>query len=108
MARILLGCLVGKLPVKGIRACHTILDFIYLSQYSTHDDGTLDTLRDALKVWNENREFFIMAGVHKDFNIPKFHSLLHYVESIEYFGTTDNYNTEMFEWLHIDFAKNGW
>jgi hypothetical protein len=30
---ILLGCLVGKLPAKGIHACHALLDFIYLSQY---------------------------------------------------------------------------
>ncbi|KAJ7820515.1 hypothetical protein B0H14DRAFT_3147084 [Mycena olivaceomarginata] len=108
MARILLGCLVGRLPVKGIRACRAILDFIYLSQYTTHDDGTLASLRNALEVWHENRDFFITATVREDFNIPKFHSLLHYVDSIQYFGTTDNYNTEMFERLHIDFAKNGW
>lgn len=25
-----------------------------------------------------------------------------------YLGTTDNYNTEMFEHLHIDFMKEGW
>ncbi|KAJ7814978.1 hypothetical protein B0H14DRAFT_2375667, partial [Mycena olivaceomarginata] len=49
--------------------------------------------------------FFITATVHEDFNIPKFHSLLHYVDSIQYFGTTDNYNTEMFERLHIDSPK---
>jgi hypothetical protein len=48
------------------------------------------------------------VGIHDDFNIPKFHSLLHYVDSIKAFGTTDNYNTEMFERLHIDFAKHGW
>ncbi|KAJ7215557.1 hypothetical protein GGX14DRAFT_562771 [Mycena pura] len=108
MARILLGCLVGKLPAKGIRACRAILDFIYLAQYSTHDDGTLSSMRSALKVYHSDRDFFITANVREDFNIPKFHSLLHYVESIEFFGTTDNYNTEMFERLHIDFAKNGW
>ncbi|KAJ6540166.1 hypothetical protein DFH09DRAFT_1249545 [Mycena vulgaris] len=108
MARILLGCLVGKLPAKGIRACRAILDFIYLSQYSTHDDGTLTSMRDALEVWHANRSYFIDATVREHFNIPKFHSLLHYVDSIQYFGTTDNYNTEMFERLHIDFAKNGW
>ncbi|KAJ7852764.1 hypothetical protein B0H14DRAFT_3656681 [Mycena olivaceomarginata] len=68
-----------------------------LSQYSTHDDGTLSSI-----------DYFITATVREDFNIPKFHSLLHYVESIQFFGTTDNYNTEMFECLHIDFAKNGW
>ncbi|KAJ7433255.1 hypothetical protein B0H11DRAFT_2259609 [Mycena galericulata] len=108
MARILLGCLVGKLPVKGIRACRAILDFIYLSQYSTHDDGTLASMKEALNIWHANRAYFVEAGVRDDFNIPKFHSLLHYVECIEYFGTTDNYNTELFERLHIDFAKDGW
>ncbi|KAJ7353085.1 hypothetical protein DFH08DRAFT_912925 [Mycena albidolilacea] len=44
MAHILLSCLVGKLPMKGIRACHTILDFIYLAQYSTHDNRTLSSM----------------------------------------------------------------
>jgi hypothetical protein len=34
--------------------------------------------------------------------------MLHYIPDIQTFGTTDNYNTEMFERLHIDFAKKGW
>ncbi|KAF8152456.1 hypothetical protein B0H34DRAFT_784586 [Crassisporium funariophilum] len=63
MAKIPLGCLIGKMPTLGIQA---------------------------------------------DFNIPKFHSLQHYINSIELSGTTDNYNTEMFERLHINFAKEGW
>jgi hypothetical protein len=33
MARILLGCLIGRLPAQGITACRSILDFIYLAQY---------------------------------------------------------------------------
>jgi hypothetical protein len=65
-------------------------------------------MRGALAVWHANRSYFVDVTVREDFNIPKFHSLLHYVESIEYFGTTDNYDTEIFERLHIDFAKNGW
>ena len=56
----------------------------------------------------KNRSFFVDTSVQDHFNIPKFHSLVHYVESIENFGTTDNYNTEMFECFHIDFAKQGW
>jgi hypothetical protein len=43
-----------------------------------------------------------------DLNIPKFHSLDHYIQSIKLLGTTDNYNMEAFEHLHIDFAKEGW
>ncbi len=30
------------------------------------------------------------------------------MQCIKDFGTTDNYNTDMFEHLHIDFAKKGW
>jgi hypothetical protein len=33
-------------------------------------------------------------GIRTDFNIPKIHSLQHYVASIKLFGATDNYNTE--------------
>jgi hypothetical protein len=108
MAKVLLGCLVGCMPVQGIAAVTALLDFIYIAQYSTHDSITLEYLKDALDRFHGNREYFITTLVRDDFNIPKFHSLLHYVESIENLGTTDNYNTEMFERLHIDFAKHGW
>lgn len=108
MAKILLGCLVGCMPEQGIAAVTALLDFIYLAQYPAHDSETLRYLQDALDRFHKNRKYFIITGVRDDFNIPKFHSLLHYVEAIELFGATDNYNTEMFERLHIDFAKHGW
>jgi len=108
MAKILLGCLVGAVPKGGILAVAGLLDFIYIAQYSAHNSTTLGYLEDSLKRFNQHREYFIKIGVRKDFNIPKFHSLLHYVNSIKLFGTTDNYNTELFERLHIDYAKEGW
>jgi Plavaka transposase len=108
MAKILLGCLVGSIPSQGIAAITALLDFIYIAQYSAHDTTTLGYLQDALDRFHKNRSYFISTLVREHFNIPKFHSLLHYIEAIELFGTTDNYNTEMFECLHIDFAKHGW
>ena len=42
------------------------------------------------------------------FNFPKLHSLPHYLESIRLLGTTDNYNTEATERLHIDLAKDAY
>ena len=108
MAKILLGCLVGSIPLQGIAAITALLDFIYIAQYSAHDTTTLGYLQDTLDRFHKNRSYFISTLVREHFNIPKFHSLLHYIEAIELFGTTDNYNTEMFECLHIDFAKHGW
>src|SRR5882757_4169708 len=59
--------------------------------------------------------FFLMdilidppLGLRTHLNLPKFHAMVHYTQSICTFSTTDNYNTEMFERFHIDFAKEGW
>lgn len=109
MAKILLGCLVGtRMSDQGLTACRALLDFIYLAQYSTHDDVTLGYMDDALTTWHENSQYFITVGIRENLDIPKFHSLSHYVDSIRFLGTTNNFNTEMFERLHIDFAKKGW
>lgn len=108
MAKILLACMQDKLSHEGAQAIKGLLDFIYLAQYPTHDDNMLGYLRDALSLFHKNKQYFINVQVRKHLNLPKLHSLLHYKESIHLFGTTDNFNTEMFEQLHIDFAKHGW
>jgi hypothetical protein len=108
IARILLACLVGKIHPRGIVACRSLLHFIHLAQYPSHDMETLGYMKAELDTWHEHRSYFIERGPRTDFNIPKFHSLIHYIDSICWLGTTDNYNTEMFERLHIDFAKEGW
>ena len=108
MARILLGCLVGRIPTTLMLTFRSLLDFIYITQYPTHDDITLSYLEDALKVYHKNKKILKTLGICTHMNIPKFHSLLHYIESIRSLGTTDNYNTEMFECLHIDCAKKAW
>jgi len=33
---------------------------------------------------------------------------MHYISSIQLFGTTDNYNTEQSECLHIDLTKDAY
>ncbi|KAG1773500.1 hypothetical protein EDD22DRAFT_976106 [Suillus occidentalis] len=49
---------------------------------------------------------FIDLSIRSSFNLPKLHSLQHYVAMIQHFGTTNNYNTEYTERLHIDLAKD--
>ncbi|KAI5981878.1 hypothetical protein EDC04DRAFT_2874695 [Pisolithus marmoratus] len=95
MAKVLLGCLVSKVPNDVLTCYKALLDFIYLAQYPSHDDDTLEYMEAALTLFHKHKEVF-------------FHSLLHYVECIKQYGTTDNYNMEAFEHLHIDLAKEGW
>ena len=54
----------------------------------------------------QHSDKFYSAGGH--FNFPKLHSLPHYLESIRLLWTTDNYNTEATEHLHIDLAKDAY
>ena len=90
-------------------ACYQgLLDFIYISQYPSHDKDSLGYLQVALDQYHANKHILSNLGIRNHFNIPKLHSMQHYAECIWNFGTTDNYNTEMFERFHIDHAKEGW
>ncbi|KAF9529443.1 hypothetical protein CPB83DRAFT_926844, partial [Crepidotus variabilis] len=108
MTKILLGCLVGEVSEGILIAIRALLDFIYLAQYKAHDDETLGYMENALQRFHTHKKYLIEAKLHKDLAIPKFHSLLHYIHAIKEFGTTDNYNTELFERFHIDYAKEGY
>jgi hypothetical protein len=110
MARILLACIVGKVPSQVLTCFRGLLDFIYIAQYASHDDTTLQYLEDALDLYHANKDVLMdeQLGLRTHLNLPKFHSMIHYTQSIRAFGTTDNYNTEMFERFHIDCAKEGW
>ena len=114
MCGILLGLIVD-LPIPGgwdstrlVCAVRALLDFHYLAQYQCHTSETLDQLQEALTEFHNHKAIFIDLGIRNNFNLPKLHSLSHYVSSIHLFGTTDNYNTEQSERLHIDFAKDAY
>ncbi|KAG2344678.1 hypothetical protein BDR05DRAFT_882167 [Suillus weaverae] len=69
---------------------------------------TLAYMEKALKDFHHYKNILFNLGVREHLDIPKIHSLLHYVHSIIWFGTTDNYNIEIIECFHIDFCKEGW
>ncbi|KAI0639898.1 hypothetical protein C8Q77DRAFT_1214290 [Trametes polyzona] len=114
MCRVLLGLVIGLplpaglSPGRLVRAVRALLDFLYLAQYPAHTSDTLHLLQDALQRFHANKEIFIQLGVREHFRIPKLHALDHYVQSIKLFGTTDNYDTQYTERLHIDFAKDAY
>ena len=114
ISSFLLGILIdirlpdGASPNPLIRVTQAILDFLYLAQYPVHTSKTLDTLEHALDDFHSNKHIFDILGIRNDFNIPKLHFLIHYPHAIKLFGTTDNYNTEATERLHIDFAKDAY
>ncbi|KAF8882152.1 hypothetical protein BD779DRAFT_1612529 [Infundibulicybe gibba] len=93
---------------RVVRAVKALLDFAFLSQYPVHSTTTLQQLQDALRRFHQDMDVFITVGIRTNMNFPKLHSFLHYVSMIKLFGTTDNYNTEYTERLHIDLAKDAY
>lgn len=114
ISSLLLGAVIDvRLPngisnSRLIKALRGILDFVYISQYPVQSNVTLRALQTALEQFHLNKSVFVTLGVRTHFNIPKLHGMEHYLVSIMRHGTTDNYNTEYTERLHIDLAKDAY
>ncbi|KAJ3477772.1 hypothetical protein NLI96_g10232 [Meripilus lineatus] len=106
----ILGCIVGIAPDEAVRATVALLDFFYLAQYHMHTEASFKAMEKALDEFHKNKQIFVTTGARDvngdDFNLPKLHFLEHYVYFIRRYGTTDNYNTEATERLHIDLVKD--
>jgi len=63
MARVLLGCMIGKVPRGVIISYRSLLDFIYLAQYPSHDDSTLTYMDEALKKFHRHKEVLFNLGI---------------------------------------------
>ncbi|KAI0713721.1 hypothetical protein C8Q76DRAFT_768689 [Earliella scabrosa] len=103
--KVLLGLLVAQTDTDVIRATRALLDFVYYAQYQVHSETTLQCMIDALTDFHQYKDIFKRLGLRKNFNIPKLHSLLHYIDAIRRLGCADGFNTKHSERLHIDFAK---
>jgi hypothetical protein len=108
MQRVIVTVLAGVVDSKVLAAVRGALDFIYYAQYQSHTDATLARMQDALNTFHANKDIFVDLDVRKDFNIPKLHSMQHYVSSIRSLGSADGFNTESPERLHIDYAKEAY
>lgn len=114
ICRIVLGLIIdlplpdGLSPVRILRAVRGLLDFIYLAQYPIHSTESLDRLDTALRNFHDNKGIFVDLGARSHFHFPKLHFIRHYRRFIENLGTTDNFNTEYTERLHIELAKNAY
>ncbi|KAG2081953.1 hypothetical protein BD769DRAFT_1633506 [Suillus cothurnatus] len=114
ICRFILGIIIDiRLPNNLnashlLRAVRGLLDFLYLAQYPCHSSETLHSLDEALDLFHENKDIFIQLGIRNNFNLPKLHAACHYHLMIMLFGTTNNYNTEYTERLHIDLVKDAY
>jgi len=76
--------------------------------FQQHMDKTLAAMQDSLNLFHAHKGILVELGIRDHFNVPKMHSLIHYVSAIQALGSADGYNTEYPECLHIDYAKDAY
>ncbi|TBU21231.1 hypothetical protein BD311DRAFT_678982 [Dichomitus squalens] len=108
MEKVFVGAITGASDPDVIRAVRAVLDFLYYAHFESHTDDSLARMDASWAAFHQHKHAFVREGVRDHFNIPKLHSALHYALSIRRLGTTDGYNTEHSERLHIDYAKRGY
>ncbi|KAH9900748.1 hypothetical protein C8Q73DRAFT_636509 [Cubamyces lactineus] len=108
LEKVLLSLLVRQVEPSALKAIRALLDFTYYAQYEVHSDETLARMQKALNTFHRHKRALIALGVREHFNIPKLHSLIHYVKAIQQLGCLDGLNTETSERLHIDYAKKAY
>jgi hypothetical protein len=100
--------LAGAVSARVLTVVKALIDFIYYAQLQSHTVRTLNALQSALDTFHAHKQVFVDLNIREHFNIPKFHAIQHYVDSIRCLGSADGYNTESPEQLHIDFAKKAY
>ena len=106
MERVFVGLLSGAASDNVLVMARSLLDFIYYARFQQHTDKTLAAMQESLNLFHAHKDILVELGIRDHFNVPKIHSLMHYVTSIRALGSADGYNTEYPERLHIEYAKD--
>ena len=82
MERVFVGLLSGASEDKVLLVARLLLDFIYYAQFQQQMDKTLTAMQDSLNVFHTHKDILVELGIRDHFNVPKIHSLIHYMAAI--------------------------
>jgi hypothetical protein len=107
--KVYLPAIEGHVPAEMIQAIQAFLDFCYIARRDILDTKSLDELEDVLKRYHLHRKIFQECGVRADgFNLPRQHSLIHYLQLIRDFGAPNGLCSSITESKHIKAVKEPW
>ncbi|KAG7085416.1 hypothetical protein E1B28_002977 [Marasmius oreades] len=110
MEKVFVSLLAGGVEDRVLVCVRAAIDFIFYSSLTSHTTETLTSLQNALTTFHQYKDIFLELNARQSthFNIPKIHSMQHYVALVRHFGSADGFNTESPERLHINYAKNAY
>jgi hypothetical protein len=106
--QVYLPAIEGHLPDEMVQAVRAFLDFCYIARHNIHDTQSLAAMDDALHRFHHYHEIFQTTGVHDNFNLPRQHSLIHYLKLIWAFSAPNGLCSSITESKHIKAVKELW
>lgn len=109
LLQVYLPAIESYVPEKMVQAIRAFLEFCYIARRDTHDTNSLAALDDALRRFHHHRDIFQTSGIRVNgFNLPRQHSLTHYVKLIRAFGAPNGLCSSITESKHIKAVKEPW
>ena len=106
---VYLPAIEGHVPDEMVQAMRAFLEFCYISRHDIHDMHSLVALEDALQRFHHHHEIFQTSGVCVEgFNLPRQHSLIHYVKLIQAYEAPNGLCSSITESKHIKAVKEPW
>jgi len=107
--QVYLPAIEGHVPDEMVQAIRAFLEFCYIARREVHDTHSLTALEDALKRFHHHREIFRTSGIRTNgFNLPRQHSLNHYIKLTRAFGAPNGLCSSITESKHIKAVKEPW
>lgn len=104
-----MSAIEGHVPVEMVQTMAAFLDFCYIVRRDVIDTDDLQELQDTLECFHHYREIFEQCGVRPEgFNLPRQHSLNHYLKLIRAFGAPNGVCSSITESKHIKAIKEPW
>jgi hypothetical protein len=108
ICQVYIPALDGHVPPQMIRCIRAFLEFCYIVRKDKHTETTLHELEAALAQFHTHREIFVTTGVRESFNLPRQHSMVHYLASIRAYGSPNGLCSSITESKHIKAVKKPW
>ncbi|KAJ6609182.1 hypothetical protein B0H10DRAFT_2438684 [Mycena sp. CBHHK59/15] len=101
LMKVYLAAIAGHVPPEMAKTIAAFLDFCYLVRRNAINSDTLVEIGVALNRFHIHRDIFIQTGVRVDISLPRQHSLVHYLPSIQLFGSPNGLCSSITESKHI-------
>lgn len=100
-----IGIVAGAIAPRFLTAIRSLMDFRYLAQMPSFDEGVLIKITAAMQSFHDNKEAIISTGGRSHFEIPKLELLQHVVPSIWVSGALLQWSADVTEHVHVTEIK---